>query len=388
MNTAAAEPHGRRPTLMPSVLVLGGYGFFGQRISAALASTGSLRVFLGGRDLGRAAAAARALGLPTERAVSIDTRDADLVQVLRRLRIDVLVHTAGPFQGQDYAVARAAIEAGCHYIDLADGRRFVAGINSLSASAAAVGVTVISGASSVPALSSAVVDRYLPRFRRLEAIRIGISSGARAPGLATVRGVFSYGGKLIRSWQNGAWANCYGWLDLRRHHFPTPLGNRWLGSCDVPDLELFPLRYPGVQTVTFQAGFASDLGHLVVWSLAALVKAGILTDMRGFATPLHRLSRGIEPLVSDKGGMFVTLAGEGIDGSALCLTWNLVARHNHGPYVPCGAAIALARKIASGAQLPRGAMPCMGLLTVDEYLEPLRDLDVSEQEVALRGNPM
>jgi len=152
---------------MPTVLVLGGYGFFGQRISAALASTPSLRVLMGGRDLSRAAAATRALGLPFERAVRIDANDIGLAAALRRLQVDVLIHTAGPFQGQDYAVARAAIEAGCHYIDLADGRQFVAGISSLTASASAAGVTVISGASSVPALSSAVIDRYLPRFCRL-----------------------------------------------------------------------------------------------------------------------------------------------------------------------------------------------------------------------------
>jgi saccharopine dehydrogenase-like NADP-dependent oxidoreductase len=363
---------------MPTVLVLGGYGFFGQRISATLASNATLRVLLGGRDFGRASAATRALGLPSEHAVRIDANDAGLAPALRRLQVDVLVHTAGPFQDQGYAVARAAIEAGCHYIDLADGRQFVAGISSLTASASAAGVTVISGASSVPALSSAVIDRYLPRFRRLESIQIGISSGARAPGLATVKGVFSYGGKSIQSWQNGAWAKAYGWMDLRRHQFPEPLGKRWLGSCDVPDLELFPLRYPTVKTVTFQAGFASDLGHLVVWSLAGLVKAGILSDMRGFASPLNRLSRWMEPMVSDKGGMFVALAGEGIDKRPLSLKWNLFAQRNHGPHIPCGAAIALARKIASGVSLPRGAMPCMGLLTVEEFLEPLRDLDISE----------
>jgi len=87
----------------------------------------------------------------------------------------------------------------------------------------------------------------------------------------------------------------------------------------------------------------------------------------------------MEPIVSDKGGMFVTLEGEGADGAPLRIDWNLVAEKNHGPHIPCGAAIALARKIGSGASLPRGAMPCMGLLTVDEFLEPLRDLNISER---------
>ena len=364
---------------MHTVLVLGGYGFFGHRISAALASTASVRVLVGGRDLGRANAAVRSMGLPLEHAVAVDARDNNLADVLRGLRVDVLVHTAGPFQSQDCSVARAAIEAGCHYIDLADGRQFVAGISSLSTLASAAGVTVISGASSVPALSSAVIDRYLTGFERLESIRIGISTGARAPGLATVRGVFSYGGKPIRSWENGAWVSAFGWLNLRRHRFPPPLGSRWLGSCDVPDLELFPQRYPTVRTVSFQAGFASDLGHLVVWGLAGLVKVGILNNMSKFASPLSCLSRWMEPIVSDKGGMFVTLEGEGKDGAPLRIGWNLIAEKNHGAHIPCGAAIALARKIGSGTPLPRGAMPCLGLLTVEEFLEPLHDLSISEK---------
>jgi hypothetical protein len=151
-----------------------------------------------------------------------------------------------------------------------------------------------------------------------------------------------------------------------------------LGSCDIPDLELFPRRYPTVKTVSFQAGFASDLGHLVVWSLAGLVKAGILPSLSDFAAPLNRISRWIEPIVSDQGGMFVTLAGQGWDQSPVTITWNLLAQNNHGPHIPCGAAIALARKIACGDQLPTGAMSCMGLLTVDEFLEPLRDLSIRE----------
>jgi len=364
---------------MQTVLVLGGYGFFGERISAALASTGSLRVLIAGRDVARARVTARSVGLPVEHAVALDAYAANLVENLRRLQVDVLIHTAGPFQGQDYSVAHAAIEAGCHYIDLADGRQFVAGISSLNAQALAAGVSVISGASSVPALSSAVVDRYLPRFAQLHAIRMGISSGSRAPGLATVRGVFSYGGKPIRCWEGGAWVDAYGWLNLRRHDFPQPLGKRWLGSCDIPDLELFPRRYPSVRTVSFQAGFASDLGHLVVWGLAGLVRARIVRDMAVFARPLNRLSQWMEPIINDKGGMFVTLEGQGTDGKPLRINWNLIAEKNHGPHVPCGAAIALARRVGAGVVLPKGAMPCMGLLTVEEFLEPLRDLHITEK---------
>ena len=358
--------------------MLGGYGFFGARIASALASDSRIRLLVGGRDAGRAALAAQRLGLDAERGVEIDAHAPDLADRLTALGVRLVIHTAGPFQGQAYDVPRAAIAAGCDYVDLGDGRRFVAGITELDAEARRRGVSVLSGASSVPALSSAVVARYSPRFGELASIRIGISSGARTPGLATVRGIFGYAGKAFTRLENSNWVTVYGWLGSQRHRFPAPLGPRWLGACDVPDLEVLPARYPSVRSVSFHAGFASDAGHFAVTALARLVRAGLLPSAAPFAAPLQRLSRVLERAISDRGGMFVELSGTDSAGVPLTLTWHLLAARNHGPHIPCGAAIALARKVARGERLPIGAMPCVGVLSVEEYLDALRGLDVTE----------
>ena len=151
-----------------------------------------------------------------------------------------------------------------------------------------------------------------------------------------------------------------------------------MSSCDIPDLTIFPARYPTVKTVTFHAGFASTVGHLVVWALALLVRLRVLRSLTPFAAPLSRVSHWLEHLLSDQGGMFVCLVGEGTEGKLLHVNWNLLARQNHGPHIPCGAAIALVRKLAAGVPLPAGAMPCVGLLTVKEFLAPLRNLDIRE----------
>jgi saccharopine dehydrogenase-like NADP-dependent oxidoreductase len=363
---------------MHTILVLGGYGFFGSRISQALAPIATIHLLVGGRDPEKARKFADTLGLKAEQAVGIDAQAANLAQRLAELKVNTVIHTAGPFQGQDYAVARAAIEAGANYIDLADGRDFVEGIARLDARARERGVFVTSGASSLPALSSAVVDRYLGRFKHLQKIRHGIGSGARAPGLATMRGVFGYCGKPFPRLSEGVWKATYGWLDLQRYRFPAPVGVRLLGSCDVPDLALFPARYRDVHTVSFHAGFASAPGHLVVWAASQLVRLGALASIAPLVRPLNLLSRWLEPFVSDKGGMFVSLEGIGADGSPLKLDWHLVANNNHGPHIPCGASIALAQKLAKGERLPHGAMPCMGVLSVEDYLVALRDFDVQE----------
>ncbi len=361
---------------MHTVLVLGGYGFFGARIAAGLAQNPAIHLLIAGRDRSRAKALVRELGLPDDQATRLDAASRDLAPSLRSLGVNTVIHTAGPFQDQNYKVASDAIDAEANYIDLADGRQFVAGIDALDDEARDRGVVVVSGASSVPCLSSAVIDKYAHAFQRIESIRIGIGSGARAPGLATVRGVFGYCGKPIRRLENGKWVETHGWLDLMRYEFPKPVGRRWLGSCDVPDLELFPVRYNSVRTVTFHAGFPSDLGHLFVWLMAGLVKAGVIPTISALARPLNQLSRWLEPFLSDKGAMFVELEGAGQDGRATKKRWWIIAVSNHGPYIPCGAAIALTEKLARGAEVRKGAQPCVGLLSVEEYLAPLRALDI------------
>lgn len=361
---------------MHTVLILGGYGFFGARIAAGLATNPLIRLLIAGRDHSKAKRFTQSLNLPGDHAIQLDATSPDFAPTLRSLGVNTVIHTAGPFQGQNYKVASDAIEAKANYIDLADGRSFVAGIGALDDRARSKGVLVLSGASSVPALSSAVVDKYASEFQRIDSIKLGIASGARTPGLATVRGIFGYCGKPIQRMENGAWVHTYGWLDLTRYKFPEPVGWRWLGSCDVPDLELFPRRYKSAQTVTFHAGFASDLGHLLVWTIAGLVRFGAISSMTPLARPLNRLSQWLEPLVSDKGAMFIELDGISQDGHAATRRWCIVADQNHGPYIPCGAAIALARKLAGGAEIRTGAQPCMGLLTVEEYLAPLSALNI------------
>ena len=162
------------------------------------------RVVVAGRDFQQARAVADSVGFPAE-PVALDMRATNLAAELRWLDAGVVVHAAGPFQGQDYAVARACIEARAHYVDLADARGYVCGIGVLDEAARGGDVLVVSGASSVPALSSAVVDMLGREFSQIESIEHGITSGAKPPGLAAMEGVLGYVGKPIKQWRGGQW---------------------------------------------------------------------------------------------------------------------------------------------------------------------------------------
>jgi len=360
------------------VLVLGAYGFFGSRICAALAKNPRIQLMLAGRDLTKATAAAYQLGLSANHARQVDCTKPELATLLRKLGVTLVIHTAGPFQGQGYEVARACIKAGCHYLDLADGRAFVTGITRLDAEARAAGVSIVSGASSLQALTSAVVDKYRGEFKRLDSVRIGITSGAVIPGIATLRSILGYCGKPFRTLENGEWIDVHGWLDTQEHEFSKSVGMRRISRCDVPDLDLLPQRYSGIKAVSFHAGFASNTAHQVVEKLAMLVRARRLKSALPFARTLYTLGRWLQPLISDRGAMFVKLEGLHDNGARYAHAWNIVARENHGPNIPCAPSIALANKVAAGTKLPAGAMPCMGLLTVDEIMEPLKGFSIRE----------
>ncbi len=360
------------------VLILGAYGFFGSRIAEGLSREPGIELIVAGRNAGKATALAYQLGLRAENGRAIDATDTRLAMLIRKLGVNTVIHAAGPYQGRDYHVARAAIEAGAHYLDLADGRAFVVGIKALDQFARANDVCAFSGVSSLPALTSAVVDEHKRYFARLESISMGITTGARIPGMATMNAVFGYVGKPFPVWENGAWAEARGWLDRRKFGFPKPLGVRLLGRCDVPDLTLFPLRYPGVRTVSFHAGFASDAGHKLVEWIANQVRKGRFKSALPFAKPLFRVSRWLEPMLPDRGGMFVRMHGIDDDERSRTLTWQLLAYDNHGPHIPCGPAIALTQKLVRGQVPEPGARPCMGVLKVREILAPLKNLSIRE----------
>jgi hypothetical protein len=356
------------------VLVLGGYGHFGAAISERLAGIEAVEVVVAGRDEGRAHAFAQRISASSAR---IDARAADLAERIARTGAHMVISTAGPFVGAEYRVARAALAAGADYVDIADGRAFVCGIHALDGEARARGRLVVSGASSVPALTSAVVDRHREGFASLGAIEVGICASATMPGEATTRSVLGYCGRGFRGWRDGREVELHGWMGLRRHVFAEPPMARWLADCDVPDLELFRARYRGVRTVAFGAGVEAAPVQLGLWLLAGLVRAGVVRDIAPFATGLHRAATWLEWLGTGRSAMFVRLSGIGADFRALERTWELRARNGDGAHIPGLAAVALVRKRARGALVQAGAMPCLGLVTLEEYLAEAAGLAIA-----------
>jgi hypothetical protein len=342
------------------VMIIGGRGNFGARIVRGLRSDPQIELWVAGRR------GAVAPGAEEVRSVALDIEAHDLAQRMRALSPGLVIHCVGPFQGQDYRVARAALAAGAHYIDLADGRQFVGEFAAqMNEEAAIAGRIAVTGVSTLPALSSAAVDE-LREGLSVESIEIVIAPGQRASrGEATLAAVFSYLGCAFPVWRKGHWRRAWGWMDL--HRVRLDVGPRLAAACDVPDLVLLPARFPGVQTVSFHAALEFGVQHAVLWALAGLRRMGLPLPVTRWAVALNRLAGVFDAAAGDRGGMLVCVVGKRASGERVRRTWQLSTPAEHGPEIPCMPAILLARRLARGEVFDSGAFPCMGLVKLSEF---------------------
>jgi hypothetical protein len=355
------------------ILVLGGYGLFGGRIARSLAGDPGTTVIVAGRDRSKAERFVAAIERPRAHleTAALDAAAPGFETALAALRPELVIDTAGPFQARGYRVAEAALAAGAHAVDLADGRDYVRGIGALDARARAAGRWVVTGASSVPGLHAAVIAAHASRFATLESVETAICPGNRTPrGWATTLAILGYVGRPFPLWRDGAWRTAYGWQSLRRVRVPG-IGARWAARCDVPDLELLPARFPQLRTLEFRAGLELRRMQFGLWLASWAVRCGWPRSMARFARPLFALSEAWQGLGSDTGFIRVDMRGTGPDGERKSLAWSLLARDGDGPQIPATAAVVLARKFARGALAGGGAVPCLDLFSLDEFLAAL-----------------
>ena len=365
---------------MSKILVLGGTGQFGERICRRLAGSPDTEIIITSRSQSKADALAREIRAESQlaqiSAAALNRDAANFEDELQHLAPQVLIHTAGPFQGQDYRVARACIAARCHYIDLADGREFVTEIRSLDAAARKAGVLIVSGASTLPGLSSVVIKELQPRFSDIESIESSIAPGHRSPrGQGTVAAVLSYCGHPFKTLRDGEWRTVYGWQDLRWQRYPA-LGRRLSAACDVPDLSLLPEYVSGVTTVSFHAALEAPWEQLSLWIMSWLTRMRIVSDWTRHAQLFAAVGGRLMMFGSDRGGMHLRVAGIGKDGDRIAYTWYLTAERNHGPEVPCTPSIVLARKLLRGELGIRGATPALNLFSIGEFMDEMSEFAV------------
>lgn len=350
------------------IVLVGASGVFGARLAAMIARWPDVTLVLAARRREPLEALRDRLEGPAR--IEITTFDRKAPESLDAFAV---VDAAGPFQASDLRLAKAALAAGAHYVDLADGRAFVEQFPEAMADAVtASGRWAITGASSTPALSTAALDRLTAGWTRIDAVTTAISPGADAPrGPSVIAAIFSWTGRPVRVFERGAWTERPGWSGSRQKIFPG-LGRRWVALAETPDLDQLPRRYAPRYVGRFEAGLELPIAHHGLALLGWARRIGLVRDLAPFEKPLGVLADLLARFGTDRGGMVVEAVGKDADDQVIRARWGLWAQAGAGPNTPAAPAAAILRALLDDRLSgPPRATPCVGLLPLEDLLAPL-----------------
>lgn len=355
------------------IILVGASGVFGARLAAMIARWPDVVLVLAARRREPLEALRDRLEGPA--AIEIMTFDRNAPEGLSAFAV---VDAAGPFQTSDLVLAKAALAAGAHYVDLADGRAFVEQFPEEMADAAtAANRWAITGASSTPALSTAALDRLTAGWSRIDAVTTAISPGADAPrGPSVIAAIFSWTGRPVRVFEGGAWTRRPGWSGSRRELFPG-LGRRWVALAETPDLDLLPRRYRPRHVGRFEAGLELPIAHHGLALLGWARRKGLIRDLAPFEKPLGVLADLLARFGTDRGGMVVEAVGKDAQRQTIRARWGLWAEAGVGPNTPASPAAAILRALLDDhLPGPPRATSCVGLLPLEDLLAPLEPFPI------------
>jgi len=355
------------------ILILGGYGVFGGRLARLLSDIPELELIISGRDLARAEAFCAAYqGVATVRPLKLNRLDiADFLSVDRP---DLVVDASGPFQDYGdapYVVIEACIAAGVDYLDFADAADFVFGVAALDPKAKQAGVFALSGVSSFPVLTAAVL-RELGRTMDIVSVEGGIAPSPYAGiGLNVMRAVVGYAGAPVKLWRDGKPGQGMGLAESMRFTVAVPgklpLHNIHFSLVDVPDLQVLPPEHPTMRDIWMGAGPVPEILHRIL-NLLAKARAHFQTPSFAPLSPLFYWVLNRTRFGEHRGGMFVRARGTA-QGRPVERSWHLLAEGDDGPYIPSMAIEALVRKMLKGERPEPGARPATRALELADYDE-------------------
>lgn len=354
------------------VLILGGTGVFGERLARLLARDGH-QITLATRTL----ATAQSLAAEINATALQMYRNGDLSALRGHA---VIIDAAGPFHayGADpYRLAKAALAAGAHYLDLADNATFCAGITALDAEARAANRAAISGLSSVPAISSAAVRALTGSDRPLH-IDSAILPGNRSPrGLSVMASILGQSGRPFPLYLAGRWTTASGWSSPQDYPLPKGLTRQgW--RIEVPDTRLFPAHF-GAETVDFRAGLELGIMRYGLAAFACLRRLLPFPVTIPLVRAFQRAANLLAPFGTGTGGMSVT-----VTTATGRHRWRLLAEDGDGPFVPAIPIRALLRR----ATLPIGATPALEIVTLGEIEAAMSDLAITFDRQTEPLNPI
>ncbi|MGQ9571963.1 MAG: saccharopine dehydrogenase family protein [Dehalococcoidia bacterium] len=357
-------------------IVLGGAGDMGNQAVRTLASyPGVNEVMVAELNLAAAERLAAELGGPV-RACRVDVTDHQaLVETIRGY--DVALGFVGPFVYFEGPMARAAIEAGVHYVSVADDYEAAREALALNEAAKKAGVTLLTGLGNCPGLTNLLAKKGTLAMTQPHRIHIAWFGGADdAGGYANYRhAVHIFCGK-VPSFRGGREVLVRSGSGKEIVQFPPPCGRLPVYHTGHAEPVTIPRNIAGLKMVTLKGG---------IWP-AWLARAGILLERVGlirgersqrfwagfFYRVLPRLPRG-KCRVS---GFRVDVHGER-DSRPAHRWYTCVGRMKNITSIPAALGAVL---LAQGEIAERGAFAPEALIDPQPFLARLEPLGVKIEE--------
>ncbi len=172
----------------------------------------------------------------------------------------IAIHCAGPFSNRSTALIEACWQAGCHYVDIADDRKYLARVRRYGEVFREKGLSAVYGCSSLPGISGALallLKRENPEIP--EKIRVILFIGNHnKKGAGAIESVFKISGREIPTPQR----TLIGLRKEARVELPAPFGRKSALIFESADYDLLP-EIIGTKSVVVGVSFEMGIANLV-----------------------------------------------------------------------------------------------------------------------------
>jgi saccharopine dehydrogenase-like NADP-dependent oxidoreductase len=365
------------------VLGAGGMGRYAATTTATFDFIDSLVI----ADLDRRAATELAAELgPRASATGVDVTDpSGLVQLLTGA--DAVLNTVGPFFRFGPPVLRAAIQAGCHYLDINDDWESTEAMLAMHDEARQRGITAVIGMGASPGISNLLGVRALRELETASEVYLGFDLDAAMPETrgsqpcaATIHAIHQLTGK-IRVFDGGRVVDE---PPMRRIDLDYPgLGPRVAWTMGHPEAISFPRSHPTLRRSLVVMSMAREnvlamrvLGMLVGTGLLSIERAGAWVEwLEGVGKPAKTPEDYVRELVDQQSAklppVFAMARGQR-EGKEATVAATILSAPPVGMGGATGVPLALGLAIVRpDGEQKRGVYPPETLINPDEFFDTL-----------------
>lgn len=360
------------------VIVLGATGMMGRRAAEEFGRSPEVtRLTLAGRDLRKVQALAHEIG-GAARAVQVDARDHHaLVEAIKGH--DVAAGSIGPFYLFEAPMAKAAIEAGVHYVSICDDHDATLEAFKLDGAAKERGITVLTGAGWTPGLTNIMAKKGAGMLDEAREVHVSwAGTYADSDGYAVQLHILHILTGLVPTFKDGRLTKVRAGTEPKTVRFPEPIGPVQVRHTGHPEPLTIPRYIPGLEHVTLSGGLTE--GVLNRLSLL-LTRLGLTRTPKGrerllrLVTPTLPLIAGIGRPAKPLSGTHVEVRGHK-DGKPARVVLTAVDRMMNLTALP---------QVVTALMLGRGELRHPGVIALeapggpdpDRFLTSLAELGVS-----------